>query len=183
MWSCYCVGRDPCENVMVAALWIRCQLWGCAATGGQEGCYWLDSVGPMGQHCWDKKAANWNFGNPTWMNKRLNMHFILEPDEQRCVCTRVAAWWRYVVRNPPAHLCGCVTPWRESLNEAARLSDSRSTRTTPSPPHPATNPPSSPPHESKGPSSLCQLTTGGTRGERGSEGWVIGGALWIVTRF
>lgn len=70
--------------------------------------------------------------------------------EERCVRTSVAAWWRYSVRNVPAHLCGSVTAWRESLNEAARLSDSRSTRT--------------PTHESKDPSFRCQLTPGGMRG-------------------
>ena len=31
-------------------------------------------------------------------------------------------------------------------------------------------------HESKGPSSPCQLTAGGKRGEQGAEGWVGGGS-------
>lgn len=42
--------------------------------------------GPMRQRCWDKEAAN--FGIATWMNKRLNMHFIFETEEQRRVCAR-----------------------------------------------------------------------------------------------
>lgn len=56
--------------------------------------------------------------------------------EQRGVRTSVAAWWRYAVRKAPVHLCGCVTAWRDGPNEAARLSDSRSTGTPTHRPHP-----------------------------------------------
>lgn len=45
MWSCYCAARDPCENVMVARLWIRCQRGGLQLLEGRRGaerCWWMN---------------------------------------------------------------------------------------------------------------------------------------------
>lgn len=45
MWSCYCAARDPCENVMVARLWIRCQHEGLQLLEGRRGadrCWWMN---------------------------------------------------------------------------------------------------------------------------------------------
>lgn len=43
VWSSYCAPRDPCENVMVASLWIRCQCWG-SRKGGEGGTRWMKCV-------------------------------------------------------------------------------------------------------------------------------------------
>lgn len=77
------MARDPCENVMVAGLWIRCRWGGLQLLEGKRGLLLLLLAGL----CWtntpwalggSRETANWNFDLNFFLKKEINdKHFVL----------------------------------------------------------------------------------------------------------
>lgn len=87
-----------------------------------------------------------------------------------------STWWRCAVRNLPSPLTSLTA--QNPGGKACTNEPDYQTPRAPGPPNPHGFPP---PHESKSPSSPCQLTAGGKRGEQGGQrrrlvGWSEAGA-------